>query len=190
MGKNEEGEKALGAVRGRVSEQLKKQDSLRVSMHIVPEKPKRKEGDNWTDGNGKRWEFKNGIAQSISKLQDARIPLWCPNCSVAMTHRFDTKMYGIHGKCFECVVKMEGKLRREGKWEEYERNAIKKNQISHVQYYIEMFESALEEVKNPQFVLEDGTLQNWSVNVKEVKANIQRDIGLMKTRLTKLLEEK
>ena len=39
----------------------------------------------------------------------------------------DKKMYTIHGKCFDCVIKMETQLRRDGKYEEYANNIIKGN---------------------------------------------------------------
>ena len=44
---------------------------------------KKVEGDVWEE-SGKTWTIKNGITQSISKMQSVRdfvkMPLTCPNC--------------------------------------------------------------------------------------------------------------
>ena len=67
-----------------------------------------KEGDVWTE-NKKTWTIKNGIKQTISKLDNIRkevfTPLCCPECSQVMKHRFDKDNYRIHKKCFNCVIK-------------------------------------------------------------------------------------
>ena len=59
-----------------------------------------KEGDEWEE-NGKRWTIKNGIKQSITKLDAAkkalRLPLRCPNCGGPMKHRLAKKMSNVHG---------------------------------------------------------------------------------------------
>ena len=53
---------------------------------------KRKEGDIWTE-NKKTWTIKNGIKQTVSKLdaikKEVFVPLCCPKCSKVMKHSVD-----------------------------------------------------------------------------------------------------
>ena len=88
------------------------------------------EGEVWEE-NGKKWTIKNGIKQTITKFDKLKklvtFPLICPECSNPMKdYEINRKMYNIHGKCFDCVVKMETQLKIEGKYDEYEKEMLNK----------------------------------------------------------------
>ena len=55
-----------------------------------------KEGDVWTEGR-KTWTIKNGIKQTVSKLdkvkKEIHVPLCCPKCSKVMKHHLDKNNY-------------------------------------------------------------------------------------------------
>ena len=130
-----------------------------------------KEGDVWEEG-GKKWTIKDGIKQTHTKLDkiknEAILPLFCPNCGSLMKHRNDTKMYKIHKKCFDCVIKMEAKLKMEGKYEDYERNMVAANAES----YLNDLESYLLEAineSNTQYVSERGEVERWKGGVDKDK---------------------
>ena len=57
-----------------------------------------KEGDVWVE-NKKTWTIKNGIKQTISKLdaikKEVFMPLCCPKCSKVMKKRLDKPNYKI-----------------------------------------------------------------------------------------------
>ena len=83
-----------------------------------------KEGDVW-EVDGKKWTIKNGIKQTVTKLDKIKslvlMPLSCPNCGgVIKLTDIEKKMWSIHKTCFDCVIKKESKIKRDGKWEEYE----------------------------------------------------------------------
>ena len=63
-----------------------------------------KEGDVWMEGR-KTWTIKNGIKQTISKLDTIKkevfMPLCCPNCGKVMKKRLDKPTYKVHKKCHE-----------------------------------------------------------------------------------------
>ena len=89
------------------------------------------EGDIWEE-NGRKWTIKNGIKQTITKFDELKklfvLPISCPNCSNPMkTNDLNKKMYSIHKMCFDCVVEMEGKLKAQGKYEEYASNLLNLN---------------------------------------------------------------
>jgi len=125
-----EGMKALRGVREGMGRVLKKDQALKISMY-VSEKIERKEGDTW-EVDGKLWERKNGVNQSISKLQDAKTPWWCPKCKKVMNTKLDTKFYNKRGTCYNCVITEENEMRLNGTWEEYQRKVLYANVIATV----------------------------------------------------------
>jgi hypothetical protein len=125
----------------------------------------RKNGDFWIDNNGKHWKKENNIIQNITKLDSikelTKFPLKCPNCGKAMKpNSYNKKMYAIHKKCFDCVIEYETKLKLEGKFEEYEKNLLNLNRISH----LEEFELSLDEYSksmNETYMTEQGDKEKW-----------------------------
>ena len=138
-----------------------------------------KEGDTWEDG-GKKWTIKNGIKQSITKLDKFKhlisLPLTCPNCKEPMkSDDLNKKMYSIHKMCLDCVIDMEAKIKIEGKFEEYQKNILNSNKNAS----LEEFEQALESwlLDNDTFVSEAGDIESWQGGDKkkmyeEIKANL------------------
>jgi len=123
-----------------------------------------KEGDIWEE-RGKKWTIKNGIKQTVTRFDNIKkkifTPITCPNCNKPMTKgQLDKYMFSIHQKCSDCVFEHETKLKREGKFEEYEREMIKKG----VEYHIKEMEGVLLELlmnNSEQFVTENGEIEEW-----------------------------
>ena len=116
------------------------------------------EGDIW-EADGRTWTIKNGIKQNITKLDKAKkahvMPLLCPKCKKVMKNRNDKPFYNIHKMCFNCVIDFEHELRKEGKWEEYERN-IKNNEIDNRIAEFKLYVKEKLEESNEGFVSESG----------------------------------
>tara|TARA_R110000772_G_scaffold89289_1_gene185067 strand:+ start:121 stop:696 length:576 start_codon:yes stop_codon:yes gene_type:complete len=136
-----------------------------------------KEGDIW-EVDGRMWTIKEGIKQNITKLDKAKkahvMPLLCPNCKRVMKKRIDKQFYNIHKTCFDCVIEYEAELKKQGKWEEYQRN-IKNNELDHK---ILEFKSWVEEKlleSNNSFVSEAGDVEKWDgkINKELVNKNIK-----------------
>ena len=76
-----------------------------------------KEGDVWKE-NGKTWTIKDGIKQTISKLdaikKEVFMPLCCPKCGKVMKCQLDKPNYKFHKMCFNCVVDYEANQSNEG----------------------------------------------------------------------------
>ena len=110
--------------------QGKTSDSTNTQIGYNTKQEEYKEGDVWTEGR-KTWTIKNGIKQTISKLdkieKEVFMPLCCPKCGSVMKKQLDKPNYNIHKKCFDCVVKFEHKLRIKGKYEDYRRRFISNN---------------------------------------------------------------
>lgn len=121
------------------------------------------EGDIWEE-NGKTWTIKNGIKMSVTKFDKIKdlvlMPLCCPECNNLMKiNEYNKKMWGIHRKCFDCVVKMESEIKRLGKWDEYCANIMNRNKNAE----LDDLETALEQWVDEQdsFVSEQGEVEKW-----------------------------
>jgi hypothetical protein len=121
------------------------------------------EGDVWEENN-KTWTIKNGLKQTITKLDSvkkaSRIPYICPECSKSMKTQLDKRMYPIHNKCFSCVVSMETKLRAEGKYEEYIKNTVSNNIVTHIEEAEQFIEEYINSSKDT-YVTEHGDIEDW-----------------------------
>ena len=135
------------------------------------------EGDVW-EVDGRKWTIKDGIKQNITKLDKAKkahvMPLLCPSCKCVMKKRIDKQFYNIHKTCFDCVIEYEAELKKQGKWEEYQRN-IKNNELDHK---ILEFKSWVEEKlseSNNSFVSEAGDVEKWDgkINKELVDKNVK-----------------
>ena len=131
----------------------------------------RKEGDVWTE-NKKTWTIKNGIKQTISKLDKIKkevfMPLCCPECNKVMKKRLDKPHYRIHKKCYDCVIDFEGKLRVKGTYDHYIKALKAKNSLE----LLDELESTLLDtinISNEGFVSEDGVVERWIGGIDKEK---------------------
>lgn len=140
-----------------------------------------KEGDVWEEA-GRKWTIKNGIKQNITKLDRIKnlaiLPLNCPSCKGVMpVDDIHKKMYSIHRMCLDCVVKMEAKIKLDGKWDEYAKNVINSNKNASLEDFERALEAWMQE--RDTFVSEDGDIESWSGGDKkkmfeEIKANLDK----------------
>ena len=132
-----------------------------------------KEGDVWEE-NGRKWTIKDGVKQNITKLDDAKkaynLPLFCPKCKKVMNNPNDKPFYRVHGTCFKCVILKEEKIKKEGKWEEYQRD-IKNNEIDNrIKEFKDWVKDKMSESNN-QYVSEAGDVEQWRGKLNEEKVN-------------------
>ena len=146
-------------------------ESSELQVGYTKSQEQHKEGDIWEE-KGKKWIIKDGIKQTYTKLDEVKkaaiLPLFCPSCGGIMKKRNDTKMYNIHKMCFDCVIKMEHKLKIEGKYEKYERDMLANN----AEDYINDLESYLLEAlnsSNDQFISEQGEVERWKGGLDKEK---------------------
>ena len=131
----------------------------------------RKEGDIWKE-NKKTWTIKNGIKQTISKLdaikKEVFVPLCCPKCSKVIKHQLDKDNYKIHKNCHDCVIEFEHKLRMEGKYNDYIKELKAKNSLNMVDDLESYLLSAVN-ATNEGFISEDGVIEKWVGGVDKEK---------------------
>ena len=138
-------------------------DSSETQIGYTKKIVERKEGDVWKE-NHKTWTIKNGIKQTISKLDKLKkeifIPLCCPKCNKVMKHHLDKSNYKIHKTCHSCVVKFEHKLRINEKYEDYIKELKIKNSLTNLNE-IESYLLDVINTSNSSFVSEDGVIERW-----------------------------
>ena len=153
-----------------------------------------KEGDIWTE-NKKTWTIKNGIKQTISKLDTIKkeifLPLSCPKCKKIMKKRLDKPNYRIHKKCHDCVVKSETPLRSNGEYMNYIKQLEAKNSLDIID---EMEAYLLDAINtsNSQYVSEDGIVEKWvgGIDKSKLKKELKKSIKVRKDHIIKQLDEK
>ena len=141
-----------------------------------------KEGDIWVE-NKKTWTIKDGIKQTISKMDKIKkeifMPLCCPKCSKVMKKRLDKPNYKVHKTCFDCVIDFEHKLRVRGEYDDYIKDLRLKNNLTQVNEAEDYF-LALANISNEGYVSEHGDVERWVGGI---------DVGKITTDITKAAKE-
>lgn len=135
----------------------------KVQSGYKKEKILHTEGDVW-DENGKTWTIKNGIKQTISKLDYIRkymmMPLLCPQCGCRMKKRLDKKFWSLKRKCFDCTIEEDTQRMIDGTFNQYEKEYISKN----IKSWLHDIEAAIGDyvnLKPTNYVTEDGQIEDW-----------------------------
>ena len=137
-----------------------------------------KEGDVWVE-NKKTWTIKDGIKQTISKMDKIKkeifMPLCCPKCSKVMKKRLDKPNYRIHKMCFDCVIDYEHKLKIRGEYDDYIKNLRLKNRLTEIDEIENMFLD-LANQSNEGYISEQGELERWKggVDINKISADITK----------------
>ena len=152
------------------------------------------EGDVWTEGR-KTWTIKNGIKQTVSKLdaikKEVFMPLSCPCCGKIMKSRLDKPNYKIHKKCHDCVIEFEHKLRIRGEYDNYIKKLKAKNSIE-LTNEIESYLLDAINSSNSSFVSEDGVVEKWvgGVDKNEWNKKIKEAAKIRREHIEKELNDK
>ena len=177
-------EKDLQRARNLISGRCGAATTSQVGYEKVEEE--HKEGDIWTDGSGKTWTIEDGIRISVTKLQKARdmakTPLMCPKCGKPLTSRLDKKMYGFHGVCHDCVLKVERELKLAGLYEQYEQSIMAGNLTGLVKDIQAMIQDQQKNCK-VGFVTEQGEVENWGQVGDDVINGLAEWVDIIQTRI-------
>jgi hypothetical protein len=131
----------------------------------------RKEGDVWEE-KGKTWTIKNGITQTVTKLDDVRksilMPLVCPKCNEkVMKGQLDKLFWKIYGECSDCKISYETDLKISGKYKDYEKAEMTKNLKTYLKDIKMMANDFINETNRKGYITETGKIEDWSSQDKE-----------------------
>jgi hypothetical protein len=142
------------------------------------------EGDVWVE-NDKQWTIKDGIRQSISKLDKAReisnFPMFCPCCNKMMKHKNDKQFWTLYKRCFECQVDFETDLKINGLWKTYETRILNASIDNLIHDYKHWIEEMLNE-SGQSYITEAGDVEKWAggINVERVLESKEKTIEFLK----------
>lgn len=136
---------------------------------------------------------KNSVSEEVRKYLNS-YPNCKKECCKTVFGPTDEKMRIIHGMCVDCVIDMEHELKKQGKYEEYERkkmienaNAWLKRAEQDVKMLKETYTKASSTVMNA-----DGLLEHWSAKMtnEEFNEKIQNEFDKFKTKFLENLHKK
>ena len=119
-------------------------------------------------------EEQKRIDEKLEITKEARVPWFCPACEKVMKRRLDEKMWYLYSHCFDCQIKVENKLRIEGKFDEWATKKVIANKLA----WIKEQKQGIEEFKNQKTpsiynqVAADGHTvdkEKWNVDFKKLK---------------------
>jgi len=139
---------------------------------------------------GEKQESGDQISRMTDIMKNARMPMFCSECDKIMKKKLDDKMWMMFGHCFECQIKIENKLRIEGKYEEWAEKKIRKNKISFIKDQIQAI-TEWKDMKAPEFYNNVGVnypmleKEKWDIDVEKV----QKEADEALEKYTEVLEE-
>jgi len=126
---------------------------------------KKSEGDVWEE-KGKTWTIKNGIKQSITKLDSARthmrMPTHCPKCNTRMRNSAHKFMYVRFKHCLHCQTKFEFKLEDDGKYNDWKNDRLNNNFSKWLNTIEGEFDEFMKSRKSQKQITESGHIEDWS----------------------------
>ena len=158
----------------------------------------RQPGEIWTDKHGKEWKQVGATSKvrTETMMDKVRKTLReapnCPKkmCTVDPTKNLDKRMLAMKGMCFDCVHEHEQKLKDEGKYEAYEKKTMLENELSFLSdTKSKLVESKEHITKDPKFLNEDGSLEQWNIpNKEELMNDLESDLKELENRLSEVEE--
>jgi len=190
----------MRAVRQMLDGTHKTQSSTKVGFNSSEKaiEEKRQIGDIWKDEKGEEWEQRAGFKIKKGKLDEIRqminankMPANCPECHEPMTKRLDVTFWKLDNHCLDCHINFEHQLRIEGKYEQYEKDRIRKNAEAWLAEAEQEAKEIIESFRNPlAFANSDGTLEQWEGGMSgdEIADKIQAEFEVFKTNFLEKLK--
>ena len=179
-------EKAVADVRKRIGEVMNKHEQ-KLTFGWRPQQVERQEGEVWEDVDGKKWTKKNGLIQTVTKLDGFKTPWWCPKCGTPLNGHH-LKAYKKAGHCHECMLKEEMELKTSGKWHDVIVEKGRQNHMAVIRDKIQELQSYHDNLSQPEFIHADNEkilmIEKWDMDINTVKKDLMEEI----TKLQKHLE--
>jgi len=137
---------------------------------------------------------KNSVAAEVRSYLNSFSNCPKESCTCITPNHVDKKMKTIHGMCLDCVVDMEHELKKQGKYDEYERKKMTENAMSwlnRAEQDVEMLKEAYTQASNT-VMNADGHLEHWSAKMtkEEFDEKIQKEFDKFKIKFLENLHKK
>ena len=129
-------------------------------------------------------EPENSITEQIRDMLS--VPDKCPECDKEMRdheQRLNFKFYFMRGKCFECVLKEERRIKHKGQeaWQEYQNKIMKANAESWFKDTDKEVEILKTQMKETLWENADG--ERGEVDMSEIVKKIDKDYKKLKSNI-------
>ena len=136
---------------------------------------------------------KNSISAEVQDYLNS-YPNCQKDCCKTTFGPTDEKMRVIHGMCVDCVIDMEHELKKQGKYEEYERKKMTENAtawLKRAEQDVEMLKETYTKASST-VMNADGRLEHWSAKMtnEEFNEKIQKEFDKFKTKFLENLDKK
>lgn len=160
-----------------------------VQVGYVGDKDKyiiRREGETWTDANGKNWIQTAHGPQTVTRVMDIIREETNDKCSccgreIRWGTKQDRKMFNRTKKCFDCIIDEETQLRVKGKFKLYETKKLLENELAYLNDVRQKLKESKEYLNSPQsktmtYVNSNGLVEEWSNDAREeLIEHVQKD---------------
>jgi hypothetical protein len=126
----------------------------------------RKEGEEWTEANGRSWKMENGKRKQITKVPPKGFDK-CDDCEKLILKTIDQQTYNRFKKCKYCQIDFEMKLKKEDKWEDW----VKEMEKQRWEAVLAEYESEMKEIKEADGPF-DKTVANALANHEHGQSKI------------------
>lgn len=139
--------------------------------NLIDKKP----GEIWVDSAGKTWIQHAGYKKRINKAfkinpNDTRLLCSVCGCDVKWGNHLDDKIFPKTGRCYDCNIGFETKLKHEGKFVKYEQVKIFKNQLGFCKDVKSKLEETIDHLEKSTddiiYINEDGSKEVWQDTTK------------------------
>lgn len=159
----------------------------------------KKEGDIWKEGNTNMTLYNGCYMSEKAKYfqqirEENKMPNKCPECGKEMKKQYDERPWRLEGKCWDCVIEEEGRMRIKGTWKAYVEKRLRKNALAQIKDNKQLLEENLKNLKKEFEVIgnETGELETWTATQKSVdvqKKMLETQITQLNLMESKLLKE-
>jgi hypothetical protein len=144
---------------------------------------KRKEGEIWEDSQGSKWIWKNGSKIKVPKIAKIIIEQRCNICNADTKwgNYLDQKVYPKTGRCYDCNIAFDSKLKILGVFEDYEKHKIYKSMFSEMNDFKQQMEESITYLESDnsipklQYFNEDGSQEFWTDDT-DMKSKVLTDL--------------
>ena len=158
-----------------------------IQVGYVGDKDKyiiRKDGETWTDGQGRQWKQTSGGPVSVTRVMDIvreEMNQKCTGCGMEIRwgNKYDQKMFYRTGKCYDCVIKEETDLRLKGQYKLYETRKLIENELAWLKELKERLRTSRDYIKENKiitYVNSNGLVEEWKNEARlELMETLQKD---------------
>ena len=152
----------------------------------------RKEGSEWEDSQGNKWIKQDGVKKKVSKKSTINIEQKCSICEADMKwgNYLDQRVYPKCGKCYDCSIIFDDRLKLLGVFNEYARYTVFQNQRSKLNDIKAKLQESIDYLENYDPELKyyngDGTHEVWTDDTdarQKVLVDLRKDMTEIDDRL-------